>query len=261
MDTLIQIFVFMFGAIVGSFLNVCIYRLPKNQSIVFPASHCTTCNRGLFWHDNIPILSYMSLRGRCRFCSAKISPRYIIVEFLTATLFLLLYIVFGFSVKFFAYAAFTAGLTISTFVDFEIQEIPDQISIGGAVLGLALAIAFPVMFDTVSRFQSFSNSLLGLLAGGGSIYAMGVLGKMVFKKEAMGGGDVKLMAMIGAFLGWKLVIFTFFVAPLFGAVVGIILKLKDGREIIPYGPYLSLAAMIAILFGNKILGMFLGGLF
>jgi len=261
METIAAIFVFMFGAIIGSFLNVCIHRLPKNESIVLPMSHCPNCKRNIFWYDNIPVLSYMVLRGRCRFCGSDITPRYLIVEVVSASLFLLLFIVFGLSAKFFAYAVFTCGLIVAAFVDFEIQEIPDQVSIGGIVVGLAAAVIFPSIFDTASRFASITNSFLGVVAGGGSIYAMGVLGKIAFKKEAMGGGDVKLMAMIGAFLGWKLVVFTFFVAPLFGSVVGIILRIKDGREIIPYGPFLSLAALIAVFFGNRILGMFFGGLF
>ncbi|MCX5686708.1 MAG: prepilin peptidase [Candidatus Omnitrophica bacterium] len=261
METLIGIFVFMFGAIIGSFLNVCIHRIPKNESIVFPMSHCPNCNRNIFWYDNIPMLSYIVLKGECRFCGSKISPRYFVIEFLTALFLFLLFLAFGITPKFFAYSVFTCGLIVATFVDFEIQEIPDQISIGGIVVGLASAAIFPSIFDTASRFASIPNSFLGAAIGGASTYAMGVLGHVVFKKEAMGGGDVKLMAMVGAFLGWKLAIVTFFVAPLFGSVAGIILKLKDGREVIPYGPYLSLAALIAIFFGNRIIGMFFGGLF
>ncbi|MFA6142974.1 MAG: prepilin peptidase, partial [Candidatus Omnitrophota bacterium] len=183
METLIQIFMFMFGAIIGSFLNVCIYRLPKNQSIIFPASHCTTCNRGLFWQDNIPIISYISLRGKCRFCNAKISPRYLIVEFLTATLLLLLYVIFGFSAKFFAYAVFTGGLIVATFVDFEIQEIPDQISLGGIVVGLISAAIFPSIFDTASRLSSVLNSFFGVIAGAAVIYIMKILGTAAFKNR------------------------------------------------------------------------------
>jgi len=256
-----KIFVLVFGAIIGSFLNVCIHRLPKKESIVFPMSHCAKCNRSIFWYDNIPLISYMVLRGRCRFCGSSISFRYFIVEFLTALLLLLLYAVFGISAKFFAYSILMCALIISTFVDFEIQEIPDEISIGGTVLGLLLAFLVPSLFDTVSKFASLRDSFIGAIAGGGAIYALGVFGSMAFKKEAMGGGDVKLMAMVGAFLGWKLALFTFFVAPFFGAVVGIIQRIKDGRELIPYGPYLSFAAMIAIFFGNRLISVFFGGLF
>lgn len=253
--------VFVFGLIVGSFLNVCICRMPKNESIVVPASHCPHCKKDILWCDNIPVISYLLLLGRCRFCKAKISYRYPLVELLTAILLTALFLGFGITPKFFAYSVLVCGLIVATFVDFEIQEIPDEISLGGIVAGLALAFIFPSIMGEALRFRGFLGSLIGAFAGGGSIYLLGVFGKFAFKKEAMGGGDVKLMAMIGSFVGLKLVIFTFFLAPFFGAVPGIILKIKDGREIIPYGPFLSLAAIIAIFFGNRILGMFFGGLF
>ena len=252
-----KMLVFIFGSIIGSFLNVCIYRLPKARSIVFPASYCPNCKRPIYWYDNIPLLSYIVLGGRCRFCKAKISFRYFIVELLAATVLTLLFVFFGISPKFFAYSFLSAELIIATFVDFEISEIPDEISIGGVFAGLIVSFAFPGIFGLSSRPVALLASFLGALAGGGSIYLMGFLGELVFKKEAMGGGDVKLMAMIGSFLGWKMVLLTFFLAPLFGAAVGIVLKLKYGRETIPYGPYLSLAALVAIFFGEKILRLLL----
>lgn len=245
--------VFIFGSIVGSFLNVCIYRLPKGRSIIFPGSHCPNCSAPIHWYDNIPILSYIFLGGKARCCKAKISFRYFIVEVLTAAALLILYIYFGISVKFFAYSILVSGLIIATFVDFEIQEIPDEVSIGGLAAGLVFSIAFPCMLNETTRLSSFLNSFFGALAGGGMIYAMGMLGEFAFKKEAMGGGDVKLLAMIGSFIGWKLVILAFFIAPVFGGVVGIILKIKEGKDTIPYGPYLSLAAIVAIFWGEKIL--------
>ena len=248
-----KMLVFIFGSLVGSLLNVCIYRIPKGKSIIFPPSSCPNCAKSIPWHDNIPILSYILLGGRCRFCKAKISLRYLLVELITACLALALYMVFGPTPKFAAYAVMACGLIVATFVDFEINEIPDEISIGGFIAGLAFAFLFPSILGAGSRWQALLWSAIGSLAGGGSIYLMGFFGEMVFKKEAMGGGDVKLMAMIGAFIGWKMVLLTFFVAPLFGAVVGLILKIKDGREIIPYGPYLSLAALVAIFFGEQIL--------
>lgn len=252
--------VFLVGAIIGSFLNVCIYRLPKNESIILPSSHCPNCKKNIPWYDNIPILSYLVLKGKCRFCKTKIHFRYFLVEVLTALLMLSLFIAFGLTSKFFAYSILVCGLIIATFVDFEIQEIPDQISIGGLIIGIVLSYAIPSIFDEYLRPHGLLDSFLGVLAGGSSIYLMGFLGELVFKKEAMGGGDVKFMAMIGSFLGWKLVIFTFFLAPLFGAVVGIILKIKDGRNIIPYGPYLSLAALVSIFFGERILQFLFYGL-
>jgi len=248
-----KIVVFIFGSIVGSFLNVCIYRLPKGRSVIIPGSHCPNCAQAIHWYDNIPILSYIFLCGEARCCKARISFRYLIVEVLTAAAFLVLFLTFGLTPKFFAYAAMVSGLIVATFVDFEIQEIPDEVSIGGLVIGLILAIAFPSILSEATRFNGFLNSFLGALAGGGMIYAMGMLGEFAFKKEAMGGGDVKLLAMIGAFIGWKFVVLTFFLAPVFGSVVGIILKIRYGKDIIPYGPYLSLAAVASIFFGERLL--------
>jgi leader peptidase (prepilin peptidase)/N-methyltransferase len=172
---------------------------------------------------------------------------------MTAILVTSLYVAVGVNAKFFAYSILTCGLIVATFVDFDIQEIPDEISLGGLAVGLIFALAFPHIFGSSSRINALGSSLLGIIAGGGSIYLMGFFGELVFKKEAMGGGDVKLMAMVGSILGWKLAIFTFFAAPVFGSVVGIALKIKDGREIIPYGPFLSIAAVVSIFWGERIL--------
>lgn len=251
--------VFILGSIIGSFLNVCIYRLPKGRSVIFPGSHCPNCTAKIHWYDNIPILSFLFLSGKARCCKAKISFRYFIVEALTAAAFLILFIFFGSSAKFFAYAILVSGLIVATFVDFEIQEIPDEVSIGGLVIGLVLSAAFPSILNEGARLNGFLNSFFGALTGAAMIYAIGILGEFAFKKEAMGGGDVKLLAMIGSFIGWKLTILTFFIAPAFGAVVGIILKIKDGKDTIPYGPYLSLAAIISIFWGEKILRLLFYG--
>lgn len=248
-----KIIVFIFGAIVGSFLNVCIYRLPKGKSIVFPGSCCPRCGKPIKWYDNVPLLSYVILKGRCRSCRQPISPGYFIVEAVTAALAVALYMNFGLSQKFAVYSILSAGLVVATFVDLEIREIPDEVSLGGLAAGLILSAVFPAVSGAVSWDRALLGSAIGALAGGGSIYLMGFFGEMVFKKEAMGGGDVKLMAMVGSFLGWKLALLTFFIAPVFGSIVGIILKAKDGRDIIPYGPYLSLAAMVSVFWGQRIL--------
>jgi leader peptidase (prepilin peptidase)/N-methyltransferase len=255
-----KIFIFTIGAIIGSFLNVCIYRLPRKESIVNPPSHCPNCKRQILWHDNIPVLSYIILKGRCRFCKSKINFRYFLVELITASLILLFFLNFGLTAKFFSYGILVSALIVATFVDFEIQEIPNEVTLGGLVVGLGLGLAFPSLFGEISRRSSFLNSALGALAGAASIYLMGFFGELVFKKEAMGGGDVKLMAMIGAFLGWKFIMLTFFIAPLFGSIVGIVLKIKEGRQTIPYGPYLSLAALVSIFWGERILGLLFYGL-
>jgi leader peptidase (prepilin peptidase)/N-methyltransferase len=174
-----------------------------------------------------------------------------------ALLVLAFYIYFGNSPKFFIFSILAAALIISTFIDFEHQLIPDIITIPGIFIGLFFSFLFPSMLGKTNALHALLNSLIGIFAGGGSIYAMGVLGKLAFKKEAMGGGDVKLMAMIGAFVGWKLVLLIFFLAPFFGTAVGVIVKIREKRDIIPYGPYLSLATIIAILWGEKILNYLL----
>ncbi len=260
MSNLVRFAVFIFGSIIGSFLNVCIYRLPKGRSIIVPGSQCPNCGAKIPWYDNVPILSYVFLGANTRCCKTGISIRYFIVEVLTACAFLGLFMFFGFNPKFIAYSIMASGLIIATFVDFEIQEIPDEVSIGGLIVGLVLSTAFPSILNESSRLSSFLNSFLGALAGAGMIYAMGILGEFAFKREAMGGGDVKLLAMIGSYLGWKLVVLTFFIAPMFGSVVGIVLKIKEKRDTIPYGPYLSLAAVVAVLWGDKILRLLLYGL-
>lgn len=252
MDRLI---VFLFGAIVGSFLNVCIYRMPKGKSIIFPSSHCPKCAKSVRWYDNIPVLSYLALRGRCRDCGEKISLIYPLVEILTASVVLTFYVTFGFNAKFFIYSALGAALVAATFIDLAINEIPDEISLGGLAAGLIAALSFPSLFDTDVRWISLASSVFGALAGGGSIYLMGLFGRLAFRKEAMGGGDVKLMAMIGSVIGWKLALVTFFMAPFFGSVAGLMAKFKDGRDTIAYGPYLSLAALTAILFGGRIIDL------
>ena len=250
-----KLLVFIIGSMIGSFLNVCIHRIPVGESVLFPPSHCPKCSKRIKWYDNIPILSYIVLMGRCAHCRRRIPIRYLLVEVLTATLILSLYLVFGISAKFFVYSAFTSALVVATFIDFAISEIPDSVSLGGLAAGIIISPIFPELFNTVSRMDAFMDSITGALAGGLTIYAMGVIGKLIFKKEAMGGGDVKLMAMIGAFLGWKLALFTFFIAPIFGASVGLFMKIRDGRETIAYGPYLSLAAVISIFFSKYLLGL------
>jgi len=172
---------------------------------------------------------------------------------MTGLLFLFLFSNYGLSVLFFIYAIFFSSLMVVTFIDFDYKEIPDVISLPGIVLGFILSILYPALQGSVARMPAMWSSLAGILVGGGSIYLIGVLGSFVFKKEAMGGGDVKLLAMMGAFLGWKLALLTFFIAPFFGAVVGIIVKIRTGESLIPYGPFLSLAGFVALFWGDNIL--------
>lgn len=233
---------FILGSIVGSFLNVCIYRMPRSKSIISPRSRCVHCGKAIRWHENIPLLSYVFLRGRCSGCRKPISARYFIVELLTAALFVLFYSKVGLHPDLLFFLILVSGLIVATFIDFEYQLIPDSVSLGGLALGLIMA----------ALHKTIVASLIGAAVGALSIYLIGVLGTMIFKKEAMGFGDVKLLAMIGSFVGWQKVLLVFFLAPFFGATVGIILKIRYKVETIPYGPYLALAAVIVILWGNEI---------
>ena len=253
-EVILRIFIFALGAIVGSFLNVCIVRLPHEKSIVRPGSHCVHCQKLIPWYDNIPLVSYWILRGRCRFCHKKISFRYFVVELTTAIIFLWFYLYFGKTMVLIPYFVLVSGLIAATFIDLEHRIIPDEISVGGMVVGLILSILFPHLHETSSWFVSLSRSFWGLLVGGGSIYLMGLLGDFLFKKESMGGGDVKLLAMIGSFLGWPMTLLAFFVAPFFGAIVGIVVKLRTRESLIAYGPFLSLGALVSLFWGKEILG-------
>jgi len=255
------------GLIVGSFLNVCIVRLPKEQSIVKPRSQCVHCKKPIPWYDNVPLLSYLLLKGKCRSCHEKISPRYFIVELFTGISFVILYQHVGLNLMLLAYLVMLSCLIVATFVDFELRIIPDEVSVGGMIVGLVFSSLIPSLhMDNLNIYSPFKNhvislgySLLGVLVGGGSIYILGMLGDFIFKKESMGGGDVKLMAMVGAFLGWKLALLAFFIAPFFGAIYGIIEKIRTKDSAIAYGPFLALGSMISLFWGDKIIYMIANG--
>ncbi len=253
----IKIFIFIFGALIGSFLNVCIYRMPRELSVNKPKrSFCPDCRGKIAWYDNIPFISYILLGGKCRHCRKKISFRYFLVEMITALTGLVLYDFFGIHVRFFVYAALSCALIAATFIDFDFQIIPDEITLGGLVVGIILSVIFPSLHGVSSRLAALGQSLLGMLAGGLSIWFIGKFGEILFRKESMGGGDVKFLAMIGSLLGWKAALLIFFIAPFFGAVIGIIMRIRKGAEVIPYGPYLSLAALLVMLWGQNILKFF-----
>jgi leader peptidase (prepilin peptidase)/N-methyltransferase len=172
----------------------------------------------------------------------------------------MLFMNFSFSYIFWIYSLLAFGLIVVTFIDLEFQLIPDSISLIGIFIGIALSVIFPGLQSAFTRKAAFLNSISGALAGGGLIYLTGVLGQLAFKKESMGGGDVKLMAMLGAFLGWKMAILIFFLAPFFGAPIGIYIKFVKKEDTIPYGPYISLASFVAMVWGHKILSLLLGGI-
>jgi leader peptidase (prepilin peptidase)/N-methyltransferase len=240
------------GGMVGSFLNVCICRLPKGESIVLPGSHCPHCNRPIQFYDNIPLLSFLLLRGRCRYCKQSISVQYPLVEGVTGLSSLLLFLRYGPSLSYLIYFLFVAALIVITAIDLYHQIIPDVISLPGMGVGLLSSL---ILSDI-----DFLNSLLGILLGGGSLFLVGTLYQWIFKREGMGGGDVKLLAMIGAFLGWKAVILTILISSLVGSLVGvmiIVLKGKDFKYAIPFGPFLSLGAVISLFLGESIIRWYL----
>ncbi len=248
--------VFIFGAIIGSFLNVCIYRIPRNESIVGPRSYCPKCRKTIGWFDNVPFISFLSLRGRCRHCGEKISKRYFVVELVTALSAMLILRYYPLGSAFFVYWTLTCVLIVIVFIDLEFQEIPDCLSLQGIAVGLILMTVLR-LDGSATTLGAFINSALGVVTGFGSMFLLALLGEVLFKKEALGGGDMKLMAMLGAFLGWKLILLTFFLAPVMGSGVGIFAKLKHREDVIAYGPYLALGAIISLLYGDAILGYFL----
>ena len=242
----------IFGAILGSFLNVCIYRLPKEESIVWPGSHCPHCKNPIKFYDNFPLISYLLLRGKCRYCKGPISAQYPLVEGITALSSLVLFMRFGPSLSYLIYFAFVAALIVITVIDLYHQIIPDVISLPGIGVGLLASLIIPQI--------TFFNSLIGVLLGGGSLFLVATLYQWLFKREGMGGGDVKLLAMIGAFLGWKAVILTILLGSLIGSIIGIsimVLKGKDFKYAIPFGPFLSLGAVISLFYGEILIKWYL----
>jgi leader peptidase (prepilin peptidase)/N-methyltransferase len=248
---MLTVILIIFGAIVGSFLNVCIVRLPKEKSVITPGSHCPHCNHPIKFYDNIPLISYLLLRGKCRYCKRSISAQYPLVEGITAAGSFLLFLRYGLSGSYLFYFSFVSALIVMTVIDLYHQIIPDVISIPGIGVGLLGALIVP--------YITFFNSLMGILLGGGSLFVVATLYQWLFKREGMGGGDVKLLAMIGAFLGWEAVILTVLLSSMVGSITGIIimvLKGKDFKYAIPFGPFLSLGAVISLFYKNEIISWY-----
>jgi leader peptidase (prepilin peptidase)/N-methyltransferase len=243
---------FAFGATVGSFLNVCIRRLPAGESVVYPGSHCPGCGAPIRSRDNIPLLSYMLLRGRCRTCDAGIPLRYPLVETLTGIMLVLLYWRFGFSLALGVNAAFVAALIVVSFIDLDHQIIPDVISLPGIVVG--------IVCSAFGGWSALLTGLIGAAVGFGILYGVAVGYHALTGREGMGGGDIKLLAMIGAFLGWRGVLVTLIIGSLSGAVLGLTLiavRGGDSRVPIPFGPFLALGAVCALFFGDALIQWYL----
>lgn len=250
-DPLILTFFFL-GALLGSFANVIILRLPKGESIVTPRSYCYGCKRTVSWKDNIPIFSWLLLRGRCRHCGAKFSVRYMIVELLMGCLFAATYYSQGLTPTLIEYLIFVFGLVTVTFIDLDHMILPDSFTLSGIVIGLIGGLLNPD--------RSFMDAFFGVLMGGGFLWAIAYAYWLLTKREGMGGGDIKLLGWIGAVLGWKAIPFVIMASSLIGSVVGLIVAVrsKDGlKAAIPFGPYLALGAILYFLGGEFLGDMYL----
>ena len=246
--------VFLVGLCVGSFLNVCIWRIPAGEQVIRGRSRCMTCAKTLRWYDNIPIVSYLQLRGNCRYCGSRISPMYPIVELLTGLLWAGLVAHFGFGPVTYVYALLGAALILVSVVDLREMILPDEITLPGLTLAFILCFFIPALHGLESQWGSLWAGALGAFSGAGFLWVIGVIGKLLFKREAMGLGDVKLMAMVGAVIGWPSVLLVnMILAPLFGALVGFGVKLRYNISLIPYGPFLSIGTVVAIFWGKGLL--------
>ena len=246
----------LFGLVVGSFLNVVIYRVPNNMSIAFPASHCPQCNSKLKWYHNIPVLSWVFLGGKCAFCKKPIPSRYTLVEILNAVLWILCFLAFGEALFTIAAMLFCSLLIAITFIDLEHMIIPDSLNIALAIVGL-----FAVIFGGNALQCVWWERLIGGVGTFILCYLIVIVSEKLLKKEAFGGGDVKMLAAAGLLLGWKLTLFAFFAAAIMGVlVIGIMMLLKrfDRENPFPFAPFLALGMLIAIFAGNAILGWYFG---
>ena len=234
----------MFGAVIGSFLNVCIVRLPSEQSVVSPRSRCPKCDRPIGWQDNIPMLSWLLLRGKCRGCGEPISPLYPLVELTVTLLWAGMALHFGLSLEALKGALFGTLLLGIALTDARHYLIPDEFTWGGVGIGLALSL--------VGGWQGFLQAVIGAAVGFGLLYAVGEAGRWLFKEEAMGGGDVKMMAMVGSFVGWKGVLLTIFAGALLGTLIFVPLSLRKKR-LVPFGVFLAVGAAVAFVWGDAII--------
>ena len=257
---MLEFVTFIFGAVVGSFLNVCISRIPKGDSIIRPPSHCPKCKTAIAFCCNIPLLSYLFLRGRCRACGERISFRYFAVELLMASLAVALFYQFGFGLAFMLGFVFIAALIVISFIDLDVRIVPDVISLPGIVVGLLLSIiGHYLLRDPLGIVPTPLGALLGVLLGGGFLLAVAWAYERFTGVEGMGGGDIKLLAMIGAFLGWPAIPLTIFLSSLGGSVIGVgfmLAKGVDRRFALPFAPFLCLGAVVYLFFGRDIIDFY-----
>jgi leader peptidase (prepilin peptidase)/N-methyltransferase len=244
--------VVLFGACVGSFLNVCIYRLPRRESLMWPGSRCTTCERSLSWYENVPIVSWVVLRGRCRTCRASVSWMYPAVEMVTALAFLSGYLLYGLTMIAVVRVLFACALIVLFVTDLQHKILPNIITVPGIVVGFVCSLFLP---------PGWLESLIGIVVGGGSLFAIAETYYRVRGQEGLGMGDVKLLGMIGAFLGWKLVLLTLVFASVAGSLAGGILIVSgrgNMKYALPFGTFLAIGALVAAIWGTPIVDWYLG---
>lgn len=265
-DALFAIFSLLLGLMVGSFLNVCVCRLPNEESVIKPRSRCPKCGTAIAWYDNLPVLSWVLLLAKCRQCKEPISWQYPLVEAITGGVFLLVFWRFGFCLASPIYMLLVAGLILCTFIDFVDWTIPNEVTYPGIPLGILCSLIALFYPASGLLLDSVFNSLMGVLVGGGSLYLLDKLSLLLLKKRGMGFGDVKLLAMLGAFLGWEGTVLIIVIASLLGSVIGIlvllIMKRKLGKEgdedieagnYLPFGPYLAIGGVIVLLCGDAMI--------
>ena len=244
--------VVVLGLVIGSFLNVLIYRIPRRQQFVKGRSACPNCGALIKWYQNIPLVSYFALRGRCAGCRARITFRYPLVELLNAVAYFYFFHTFAWSLQFGTFAFLSSALIVIFFIDLDHQMIPDLITLPGMIIGLAVSF--------VPGGIGIVPALIGLLVGGGSLYLIALLGDWLFKKDSMGGGDIKMASMLGAFLGWQKVLFVFMASAVIGLIVSVALMTFSARlretRIVPFGPFIAIAAMTAVIWGDRLIAYY-----
>lgn len=240
------IIVFIFGTLVGSFLNVCIYRIPLNQEIVYTPSHCMNCGVGIKWYELIPVISWLALKGQCRYCKTKLSPQYPIIELINGLAYTFMVYSFGLTTTTVVFAILFSSLLVISMIDVKYMIIPNGIVIFLFVMGI---------INTVFFTHSYIDSLIGFFAVSTILLIINIV-----TGGQMGMGDVKLMAVCGIIIGWKGILLSLFIGSIFGSIIGLILiaiKVNGKKQEIPFGPYLSLGIMIAALYGNELIEMYL----
>ncbi|MFC1819814.1 prepilin peptidase [Thermodesulfobacteriota bacterium] len=249
--TITIIFPFIFGLILGSFLNVCIHRIPFNKSIINPPSSCPLCGEKIRFYDNIPLISYIALLGKCRYCHRSIPIRYPLVELITGLLSISLFTRYHLNHEFFLFLVFSSALIIISFIDLRHQIIPDIISLPGIIFGLAISF--------FSSHITWYDSLIGIIGGGGVLYLVAVVFERLTGKEGMGGGDIKLLAMIGSWMGWRAIPFIILISSLTGTIIGggsLLLARQGLKTKISFGPFLALGTLVYLFFGREIVAWY-----